>query len=120
MIVEDEVSIQRLIKKILEFYSFEVKEYDNAETALEDLENVSPCVILSDIGLPGMDGFEFYSAIVKKMKGREIPVIFITGRTYDVHIKKKLETGKVDFLTKPFDPLTLKEIVERNIKKNDN
>lgn len=117
MVIEDEISIQKLIKRILEFYNYNVKEYITGEEALNDLYEVNPDIILLDVGLPGMSGFECYSEIVKKTKEANIPTVFITGRTYDIEIKKRLETGRVDFLTKPFDPLTLKEIIERRLKE---
>lgn len=117
MVIEDELSVQKLLKRILEFYGYKIKEYLSGEDALNEIYEVNPDIIILDVGLPGMSGFECYSEIIKKTKEVNIPIIFITGRTYDVEIKKKLETGRVDFLTKPFDPLTLKEIIERNLKE---
>jgi CheY-like chemotaxis protein len=66
-------------------------------------------VILLDVQMPGMDGFQTAAAIKKTEAGKEIPIIFITAvYSEDPHIKKGYEAGGIDYFSKPFDPEVLK------------
>jgi CheY-like chemotaxis protein len=66
-------------------------------------------VILLDVQMPGMDGFETAAAIKKMEAGKEIPIIFITAvYSEDPHVKKGYQAGGIDYFSKPFDPEILK------------
>ncbi len=66
-------------------------------------------VILLDVQMPGMDGFETATAIKKLDAGKEIPIIFVTAvYTEDPHVRKGYEAGGIDYFSKPFDPEILK------------
>ena len=73
--------------------------------ALEQLKAADelPAVILSDIEMPRMDGYEFAASLQRSEKLSQIPVIMITSRTADKHREKALENGVSRYLTKPFE-----------------
>jgi len=111
MIVEDSKLNQELLRRILE------KDYRLifVQTGLEALENVKtehPDLILLDIVLPGIDGFEVLRQLKKCDTSRSIPVIIISGRSKPDEEVKGLKTGAVDYITKPFNEVVVKARVE--------
>ena len=85
----------------------------NGEDALEIIAEDKPDLILLDIIMPGIDGFEVCKIIKSNEFTSTIPVIFLSGNSSDKDIKKGKELGAQGFLSKPIDPEKLKEIVEQ-------
>lgn len=105
LVVEDESSIRKFIKINLERNNFKVFEVESGEQALESLMLFCPDIVILDVMLPGMDGFEVCQSI-RQMNG-EIPVIMLTARTQDMDKIMGLELGADDYMVKPFNPLEL-------------
>jgi DNA-binding response OmpR family regulator len=98
-IIEDDKAIANLIKINLHLEGFETAVFSDAESGLKMMEKERPDLILLDIMLPGISGFELQSRI----KERKIPVIFLTARTLLQDRLLGLELGGDDYITKPFD-----------------
>lgn len=86
-----------------------LKEYDlivalDGKTALEIVEAEDVDLILLDIMMPGMDGFEVCTIVQKDNRTSHIPIIFLTAKDKHADIKKGFELGAVDYITKPFNP----------------
>jgi CheY-like chemotaxis protein len=80
---------------------------EEALAALEQREDID--VVLLDVQMPGMDGFETAEAMKRKESARDIPIIFITAvYSEDPHVKRGYEAGGIDYFSKPFDPDVLK------------
>jgi signal transduction histidine kinase len=79
----------------------------SGETALKQIESKDFDLILLDIMMPGMDGFEVCRQIKEMERSRDVPVIFLTAKTDDEAIGKGFKMGGVDYLTKPFNPTEL-------------
>lgn len=104
MIVEDNHDMSDLIKAFLEGDGFETVQFFDAESALENFEGAGADLIVLDINLPGMDGFEF---LTKIRKFTSIPVLILSARSADVDIVSGLGFGADDFMSKPFSSVVL-------------
>ncbi len=105
LIVEDEESIRKFIKISLKREKFEVFEASSAEEGLQKTLQETPDVIILDIMLPGMNGFEFCEKL--KKQNESIGVIILTARGQDVDKIMGLTFGADDYMVKPFNPLEL-------------
>jgi signal transduction histidine kinase len=107
LIAEDEPSLQTAIRLTLEAAGFSVSAAGDGLQALETLESTSPDIIIADIMMPRMDGYELYQAIRARSKWTSIPFIFLTARADKEDAIKGKALGAEDYLTKPVDPTEL-------------
>lgn len=105
LLVEDEVSIRKFIKINLEREGFEVFEAGSGEEGLEIAEKEKPAIVLLDIMLPGMDGFEVCDRLRKSSP--HLGIIMLTAKAEDYDKIMGLQSGTDDYLTKPFNPTEL-------------
>lgn len=105
LLVEDEVSIRKFIKINLEREGFEVFEAGSGEDGLEIAEREKPAIVLLDIMLPGMDGFEVCDKLRKSFP--HLGIIMLTAKAEDYDKIMGLQSGTDDYLTKPFNPTEL-------------
>ena len=101
LVVEDEAAISRLVRRTLEADGFAVQSVDRGERALEMLETERPDLIILDLMMPGIDGFETLRRIRATSR---VPVIMLTARAADADRLKGFQSGADDYLTKPFNP----------------
>ncbi|MDO5022121.1 MAG: response regulator transcription factor [Eubacteriales bacterium] len=107
MIVEDDRHISELVRLYLEKEAYEVSSYERGEDAVEAFKKNPPSLVLLDIMLPGMDGWEVCKAI---RKISTIPIIILSAKDETFDKVLGLELGADDYITKPFDS---KELVAR-------
>ncbi|GAK55493.1 hypothetical protein U27_02327 [Candidatus Vecturithrix granuli] len=100
-IIDDNPTNLRVLLEYLEKSGFEVLVASNGERALSQLERIQPDLILLDVLMPGIDGFETCLQLKQNEKTREIPVIFMTALADEVDKIRGFEVGGVDYLTKP-------------------
>ena len=104
LIVEDEQDILNLISFNLRKVGYKTRKASSGEEGLTDMIEERPDLVILDLMLPGIDGFE----VCRKMKGNEqlsnIPIIMLTAKTEDADIVSGLESGADDYITKPFSP----------------
>lgn len=105
LVVEDELSIRRFISINLKRNSFDVLEASSGEEALNIVKVNSPDVVILDIMLPGIDGFEVCSRI--RESHPEAAIIMLTAKGQDMDKLMGLELGADDYMVKPFNPLEL-------------
>ena len=114
LIVEDELSIAELEKDYLELSSFEVEIETDGQQGLEKaLKNDFDMIIL-DIMLPGVDGFEICKQI---REAKEIPILMVSARKEDIDKIRGLGLGADDYMTKPFNPLELTARVKSQLRR---
>ncbi len=118
MIVEDEGSIRRFIAINLNRSSFEVLEVESGEKALELFKVFMPEVVILDVMLPGIDGFEVCQRLRDIMPS--VIIIMLTARGQDMDKIMGLEIGADDYMVKPFNPLELIARIRANLRKADN
>ena len=107
LVVDDDPSISRLVQLYLEKEQYEVRLADRGDTAVEEFRRLPPDLMLLDVMLPGMDGYEVLKTV---RKSGQIPVIMLTARDDTFDKVLGLELGADDYITKPFDG---KELVAR-------
>lgn len=118
LIVEDESSIRKFISINLNREGFEVIEAGSGEEALDIVRRVQPRVVVLDLMLPGIDGFEVCQNIRKSIPN--IVIIMLTAKSQDMDKIMGLELGADDYMVKPFNPLELIARIRANLRKIDN
>ncbi|MCD4739023.1 MAG: response regulator [Anaerolineae bacterium] len=103
LIVEDHPVLLNAICGLLENDGYEVVGATNGDDALEAMAVKTPELVISDIMMPGMDGYELYQKIRENPQWTRIPFIFLTAKGENEDIKKGKSLGVEDYLTKPFD-----------------
>jgi len=104
MVVEDSKSQAMMLKSLLKKHDYKVRDFENGITAYEAASKEPPILIISDILMPGMDGYEFCEKVKSTRELREIPFILLTTLQDSMDIIKGLQAGSDNFITKPFDP----------------
>jgi two-component system alkaline phosphatase synthesis response regulator PhoP len=117
LLVDDEEDILEFLKYNLERENFEVLVSTNGEDALKQLSQ-SPDLIVLDIMMPGMDGFELYELIKKNKESQEIPIIFLTAKSGETDEIKGLNLGASDYIQKPISPKKLIARIKSNLRKS--
>ena len=112
LLVEDSADVLYVLKIELECSGYEVDAASNALTALESAKRVQPDIIVSDLGMPGMDGCEFMRKIRSIAELAAVPAIALTGATLDKDIQRALASGFTAHLVKPVDPADLAQKIE--------
>ncbi len=110
LIVDDSPVNLRIMVSILEKSGIKALIAQSGVRVIEQLERVKPDLILLDVLMPGMDGFEVCKRLKDNSLSRDIPVIFVTALSDTVEKVKGFQTGGVDYLTKPFQP---EEVISR-------
>jgi CheY-like chemotaxis protein len=109
LVVEDYRDAREMYAEYLRFSGFEVAEAENGIQALGKARDLLPDLILMDLALPGMDGWEATRLLKSDARTRHIPVIALTGHALEAHRESAAEAGCDAFLTKPLSPDTLVE-----------
>lgn len=104
LVVEDEPVILEIITSLLQEEQYKVLQAPNGQAALALLEDDRPDLIISDIRMPGMDGFELCERVRTNPDFVQLPFIFLTGRDERADMRRGMGLGADDYLTKPFDP----------------
>jgi two-component system alkaline phosphatase synthesis response regulator PhoP len=117
LLVDDEPSIQQLAQMYLERDGFRVKSVSDGEAALDAVRTLRPALVVLDVMLPKLDGFE----VCKRLRQRDDPaaIIMLTARDEDVDKILGLELGADDYLTKPFNPRELVARVKAILRRGD-
>ncbi len=110
LIVDDVEENVQLLGNILQEQNYDVSFASNGKYALDILESETPDLIMLDIMMPDMDGFEICKKIKENPKSKDIPIIFLTAKTQKEDVIKGFEMGAVDYVTKPFE---LSELLAR-------
>ena len=111
LVVDDEMYILNILDFTLGNEGFEVISAANGEEALRKAVDLVPDVIVLDVMMPKIDGFEVCRALKAKEETSKIPVILLTAKDRDVDRKKGDDAGADFFMTKPFSPARLAEKV---------
>ena len=117
LIVEDDVTIRQGLKFYLEQENFNVMSVEFASDAIKTISNNHIDLILLDVNLPDMDGFELFKEI-KKIK--DIPIIFLTANDLEVSVVRGLDMGADDYITKPFKARELVSRIKNVLRRVNN
>ncbi|MEN6669365.1 Hpt domain-containing protein [Psychrobacter sp. B38] len=102
LVVDDSVTVRKVTSRFLERQGFNVAVAKDGIDAIEILQDTTPDMILLDIEMPRMDGFEVATQVRHNKRLKHIPIIMITSRTGEKHRERALEVGVNDYMGKPF------------------
>jgi len=107
VVVEDERDVADLIRHTLERESYQVRHFADGALAFASIERDPPDVVVLDLMLPSIDGFEVCKRIRANPRTAQIPILMLTARSEDIDQVAGLEVGADDYITKPFSPRVL-------------
>ena len=116
LVVDDVVDNLRLVGSILREDDLEIAVATNGADAVAFVRDDPPDLILLDVMMPGMDGFETCRQIKQHLVSSTIPVIFLTARSQTEAVVRGFEVGGVDYVTKPFRPAELRARVRAHLQ----
>jgi len=115
LIVEDTAVVREEISDILMMEGFDVYEANNGVEGLKQIKNIKPNLILTDIVMPEMNGFELYEAIQKDTGINKIPVIFLSAKADKNAVERAKKMGSGDYIIKPVSPDKLINKIKKRI-----
>jgi CheY-like chemotaxis protein len=115
LICDDDQVILRLLQVNLELEGYEVLLAHDGEEAYRVAADQAPDLVILDIMMPRMDGYQAVQALKDNTATADIPVVFLSAKAQQSDIDRGLDHGVSNYLTKPFDPSDLLEVVERLI-----
>jgi len=113
LVVEDEPEIRILVKTILEKAGYSVVEAEDGEAALRLVNEEEPDLVLLDVMIPGIEGWEVCRRIRENEATRRLPIIMVTVRTTDEAIQRSVECGANAHINKPFDQRELLDTIKK-------
>jgi CheY-like chemotaxis protein len=117
LIAEDEPDIRELIVFTLRFGGFNVVVARNGMEAVERVHEVKPDLIMLDVMMPQMTGFEACRKLKAQPETAHIPVVFLTAKGHETEIEIGMEAGAVGYLLKPFSPEALNKYLGELLAK---
>jgi len=119
LVIDDEAPIRLLCRVNLEAEGMEVLEASDGPTGLEKARNEDPDVILLDVMMPGLDGWQVAEELLDSESTSAIPIVFLTARAEVRDRARGLDLGGIDYVTKPFNPIELAPLVLELIDRVD-
>ena len=119
LVVEDEEDILELISFNLKKHGYQVKGVTSGEDALLEARRQIPALIILDLMLPGVDGFDVCKSLKNAHRTKAVPIIMLTARSEEADIVTGLELGADDYLTKPFSPRELIARVRAILRRSE-
>jgi len=111
-VIDDEAPIRLLCRVNLEAEGMDVVEASDGPSGLEKARQERPDVVLLDVMMPGLDGWQVAEELLDDERTSGIPIIFLTARAEFRDRARGLDLGGVDYVTKPFNPIELAPLVE--------
>ena len=117
LVIEDSPTSRKVIAMVLERQGYEIVEATTGGEGIAHLINVVPDLVLLDVMLPDMDGYQVLGEIRANKRLQDVPVVMLTGKRSSTDRMKGLASGANEYLTKPFDPAKLVKVLDRFVKK---
>ncbi|MCI0350245.1 MAG: response regulator [Acidobacteriales bacterium] len=118
LVAEDERDIRELINFTLTYAGHQVTQAANGAEALELATKVKPDLIMMDVRMPKMTGYEACRQLKQIDDLKNIPVVFLSAKGQDEEVQTGIEAGAVDYILKPFGPEDLARRVSEILKQN--
>lgn len=118
LVVEDETNIREALNEIFELAGYEVETAANGKEGFNAIMEDTPDLVICDVSMPELDGFELLGAINQRMKDEVIPpFLFLTAKVEPQDIRQGMSLGADDYILKPFDHTHLLEVVRMRLDK---
>lgn len=118
LIIEDEDDIRELIDQVLSLEGYNVAGAENGMIGIEKAKAILPDIILCDINMPNLNGFEVLDLLRKESSTATIPFIFLSARTDQKSTRNGMNLGADDYLYKPFSIDELKQSIKARLEKS--
>lgn len=120
LVIEDDETMRSALKRIFESEGYMVKTAADGTQLATVLDDTPIDLIILDIGLPWINGFELAKLLKEHDDLKSIPLIFVSGKTSDLDVKRGFDVGADDYIKKPFDVANIKKTVATLLKINQN
>jgi two-component system sensor histidine kinase/response regulator len=117
LLVDDDPAILEGVVDLLQLYGYNLLTASDGKLALEVMQDYTPDLVISDIMMPEMDGYEFYEAVRSRPEWVPIPFIFLTARGQQVDIRRGQSLGADAYLVKPFEPEDLLIAIDARLRR---
>ncbi|HVF11619.1 MAG TPA: response regulator [Actinomycetota bacterium] len=111
LIADDDPVIIKLLQVNLEMEGYQVVTAEDGQDAVEKAALEKPDLVMLDIMMPRMDGWTARGELLKNPDLKDVPVIFLSARAQQADLRKGYEAGVAEYVTKPFDPIDLLDVV---------
>ena len=113
LVVDDDPQVLRLLRVNFEMEGYDVVSAANGAEALDAVEQERPDAVVCDVMMPGMDGFEVVRHLRSKGATKSLPVVLCSAKAQRSDVRQGLDAGADEYVTKPFDPQELLDVVAR-------
>lgn len=117
LVVDDDPQVLKLLRVNFELEGYEVMSATNGEEALELVGRDSPDVVVCDVMMPGIDGLEVVRRLRAQPDTAGLPLVVVSAKAQRADVRAGLKLGADEYVTKPFDPAELIEIVQRLLEE---
>jgi len=119
LVVDDQADIRLMCRVNLALEGYEVLEAPDGETGLRMIRELRPDLVLLDVMMPGIDGWEVLETTKAEPEIADIPIVLLTARVQREDEIRGWSSGAADYLAKPFNPSTLTQVVNRTLLDED-
>lgn len=119
LVIEDDPVSSRLMEYALEKQGYQVVTASNGLEGLKKVRAEGPDLVILDIMLPGMDGFEICHRVRSELPGKTLPILILSGKAQEADKATGLRLGADDYLVKPISPSTITTVVARLLASSD-
>jgi len=120
LVVDDDAAMRSLCSTSLQLAGLEVLEAEDGLRGLWRARADRPDLVVLDVRMPGLDGFELAAKLRRDERTRAIPLVFLTGESVPANRGRARALGVLAYLTKPFDPATLASLVAGALADSEN
>ncbi len=117
LVVDDDPMVTRLVRINLELEDFQVEEAWDGNTALRMMRENPPSVLVLDIMMPRMDGWEILRQVREDPRLKDLPVVLLTAKVQDEDMARGWRMGADGYITKPFNPVGLADILREVLSR---
>jgi len=117
LVVDDEERVREMLGFRLRLFGYEVVQAANGREAIEAATREKPDLVLLDVMMPELDGFQVCSRLKQDEATRSIPVVILTAKAEAKDVTRAVNSGAVDYVVKPYDPQVLQQKVARSLGK---
>lgn len=117
LVVDDDPMVTRLVRINLELEDFQVEEAWDGNTALRMMRENPPAVLVLDIMMPRMDGWEILRQVREDPRLKDLPVVLLTAKVQDEDMARGWRMGADGYITKPFNPVGLADILREVLNR---
>jgi DNA-binding response OmpR family regulator len=118
LVVDDDRVIQQLLKVNLELEGYAVAVAEDGEEALAQFEVFRPNLVLLDIMMPKLDGWEVCRRLKAGPDSSHVPIVLLSARAQEADVQRGMELGVAAYVTKPFDPISLLDMIADILTKH--